>query len=365
MTKPLTLDMTDGDRAVYAERLAGWLPDRLIDVHTHVWLERFKSPRPPGAPARTVSWPARVASENPIEHLLATYEALLPGRRVTPLIFTSLVDNLDEANAYIREAARRTGVPALLFSHPAWSGAETVRRVREGGFLGVKSYLSLAPAYLPTGEIRIFDFFTPDQLAALDRHAAVVMLHIPRDARLRDPVNLAQLLEIEARYPRLQVIVAHVGRAYCDEDVGEAFRALAAARRLAFDISANANARVFRRLLEAVGPRRVLFGTDLPILRMRTRRICENGRYINLVPRGLYGDVSGDPHLREVSGAEAEALTFFLYEELLAFREAADAAGLDRSALEAVFYGNAAAMLERARAGLAGESPAEPGSGAP
>ena len=52
-------------------------------------------------------------------------------------------------------------------------------------------------------------------------------------------------------------------------------------------------------------------------------------------------------------------------EELLAFREAADASGLDRSALEAVFYGNAAAMLERARAGLAGESPAEPGSGAP
>ena len=364
MTTPLTLDITDRDRAVYTERLAGWLPDRLFDVHTHVWLKRFKPARPAGAPARSVSWPSRVASENPIEHLLATYEALLPGRRVTPLIFSTAGKNLDEANAYIREAARRTGVPALLFSDPAWSGAETVHRVREGGFLGVKSYLSLAPAYLPTGEIRIFDFFTPDQLAALDRCAAIVMLHIPRDARLRDSVNLAQLLEIEARYPRLQVIVAHVGRAYCDEDVGEAFQALAGTRRLNFDISANTNARVFRRLLEAVGPRRVLFGTDLPILRMRTRRICENGRYINLVPRGLYGDVSGDPHLREVSGAEAEALTFFLYEELLAFREASEAAGLDRAGLEAVFSGNAEAMLERARVGLAGAGPAEPEGGA-
>ena len=34
------------------------------------------------------------------------------------------------------------------------------------------------------------------------------MLHIPRNGRLRDPVNLAQMLDIEARYPKLQLIVA-------------------------------------------------------------------------------------------------------------------------------------------------------------
>ena len=83
----------------------------------------------------------------------------------------------------------------------------------------------------------------------------------------------------------------------------------------------------------------------MPITRMRTRRIDEGGRYVNLVPRGLYGNVSGDPHLREVSGAEAERLTFFLYEELDAFRTAARAVGLGREEVEAVFYGNAARLL--------------------
>ena len=121
------------------------------------------------------------------------------------------------------------------------------------------------------------------------------------------------------------MIIAHVGRAYCPEDVGDAFDVLKDARRMCFDFSANTNAWVFEQLLRAVGPRRMLFGSDLPILRMRMRRICEDGVYVNLVPGGLYGDVSGDKNMREVEGAEGRAAAFFMYEELLAFRRAAEA----------------------------------------
>jgi hypothetical protein len=81
---------------------------------------------------------------------------------------------------------------------------------------------------------------------------------------------------------------------------------------------------------------------------MRTRRICENGIYVNLVPRGLYGDVSGDRNMREVDGPEAQKLTFFMYEELLALRRAAERVGLSPADLRDVFYGNAARLLEAA-----------------
>jgi hypothetical protein len=40
------------------------------------------------------------------------------------------------------------------------------------------------------------------------------MLHIPRDGRLGDKVNLALMLEIEADYPNARVVIAHLGRAY-------------------------------------------------------------------------------------------------------------------------------------------------------
>ena len=112
-----------------------------------------------------------------------------------------------------------------------------------------------------------------------------------------------------------------------------------------FDTSANTCAETFAAAIRAVGPRRVLFGSDMPILRMRTRRICEKGFYVNLVPKGLYGDVSADPHLRDVEGTEAERLTFFMYEEITALRRAAQETSLKASDVEAIFYGNAAQLL--------------------
>ncbi|MDP2933053.1 MAG: amidohydrolase family protein, partial [bacterium] len=278
-----------------------------------------------------------------------TYRLMFPGKIVTPLMFAGLVSerNLDKANDYVAQVSQERKFPALIFSHPRWGGNEFEKKIKSGGFLGAKSYLSLAPSYLPGAEIRIFDFFPHHQLEALNRHGWIMMLHIPRNDRLRDPVNLAQLLEIEERYPDIKLNVAHVGLAYCPEEIGDAFKVLSKTRKMCFDISANTNAEAFRQLLETVGPKRILFGSDLPILRMRTRRICENGKYINLVPKGIYGDVSGDNHMREINGQEAARLTFFLYEELDAFRRAAHAVRLNANDVEDVFYRNAMRLLKK------------------
>ena len=76
-------------------------------------------------------------------------------------------------------------------------------------------------------------------------------------------MNLTQIVEIEKNYPNVKLIIAHVGRAYCPEDVGDAFEVLAESRKMLFDISANTSAENFERLIRAVGPRRILFGSDL------------------------------------------------------------------------------------------------------
>jgi predicted TIM-barrel fold metal-dependent hydrolase len=260
----------------------------------------------------------------------------------------SIEDDFDAANAFVSRAAREHGFPALVFASPQWSAKRFEQEIRKGGFLGAKVYLTLAASHIAADQIRIFDFLPHHQLEVLDRNRWIVMLHIPRSGRLRDPANLADMVEIERRYPNAQVIIAHAGRAYCPEDVGDAFAILSQTERLLFDFSANTNAAVFEWLIRTVGPRRILFGSDLPITRMRMRRICENGNYINLVPRGLYGDVSDDRHMREVDGAQADALSFFLYEEIDAFRRAAQTTGLTPRDIEDVFHGNAVRMIETA-----------------
>jgi predicted TIM-barrel fold metal-dependent hydrolase len=338
------------DRDFYRLRLEAFLPARFIDIHTHVWLDRFQSHAPVLNP-RAVTWPQRVALDNSLADLEETYRLLFPGKRVTPLIFgmaLSLEDDLEAGNRYASRCAQEAKAPALIFADPKWSAAEFEERIAAGHFLGAKVYLTRSDPRLAENDLQIYDFIPHHQLQVLDKRGWILMLHIPRPQRLRDPLNLAQMIEIERRYPGAQVIIAHVGRAYCPEDVGNAFEVLAETRRMRFDISANTSAENFELLIRAVGPRRILFGSDLPTTRMRMRRICERGRYLNVVPRDLYGDVSNDSHMREVEGEQAEQLTFFLYEEIDAFRRAALRTGLDRRAIDDVFYRNSAELLAEA-----------------
>ena len=350
----MLFELKDIDRRTYAEKLADFLPRKIIDIHTHIWLKEFRAEPPPGARGQT--WPRRVAVDNSIEDLMETYRLMLPEQEVTPVVFgwPERDANLEKTNAYASQAARDHNLAGLLVTTPEWSGAEVERRLREGGFLGLKPYLNWAPLGIPSAEITNYDFLPHAHLEAADRHGWIVLLHIPRPDRLRDPVNLSQMLEIEERYPNLHLVIAHIGRAYCPEDIGDAFEVLRPSKRMVFDFSASTSPYVIEGALRAFGPQRLVFGSDMPILRMRMRRICEHGAYVNLVPPGLYGDVSGDPHMREVDAEEGEQLSFFLYEQLYAFRCAAEAVGLSRAGIEDVFHNTASKIIAAARASSLG-----------
>jgi predicted TIM-barrel fold metal-dependent hydrolase len=351
-------EVTENDRRIYETELKDFLPDKILDVHTHVWLESLTVPESEEKVKRTVTWPSLVARDNSLEDLQETYRLMFPGKDVSALMFTSSVHSIESGranNVYVSEASRRSGWPALYYSHPTQSPDEVEKMIRDGGFVGIKSYLSLAPEYIPENEIRIYDFFPKEQLKRMDELGAVVMLHIPRKGRLKDPVNLEQILEIKAAYPNMRLIIAHVGRAYTREDVGNAFTDyLYKVPDLMYDFTANCCEYAITEVIRHAGPKHVMFGTDMPILRMRTHRIEENGTYINLVPPGLYGDPSQDPHLREVSEAEGKKITFFAYEELLAFKRACKTLNMTRQDVSDMMYGNAKELIDGARRSIYG-----------
>lgn len=136
---------------------------------------------------------------------------------------------------------------------------------------------------VPADETRIFDFLTKEQkeqLEVADRNGWIIMLHIPRPGRLKDKVNLAELMAIEEKYPNVKLIVAF----------------------------------------------------------MRLYRITENGTYINVVPKGYYGDVSDVTNIRE---SENEDITLMLYEQLRAFKKSAMDMKLSDADIEDIMYNNA------------------------
>lgn len=332
------------DQKFFKEKLQDFLPEQIFDVHTHVYLPKMSAK----GDVRTVTWPSRVAGSNPVEDLEETARLIFPGKRYIPLMFGSPSGNVNvaEANAYVSRCSAAKGYPALMLARPEMPPEELEKAIITGGFHGIKVYLSFSPSYIPADEIRIFDFLPHEHLEVCNRHGWMVILHIARPKRLRDPVNIAQLLEIEKMYKNLKLIVAHVGRAYCRDDIGEALDILSGTQNMMFDISANTNDWVFEQLIKAVGSSRILFGSDMPITRMRMRRIERDGMYVNLVPHGLYGDVSGDRHMDEVDRPESDALSFFIYEEIEAFRQAAIRTKLSRSDIGRVFWLNAAELFE-------------------
>ena len=168
------------------------------------------------------------------------------------------------------------------------------------------------------------------------------MLHIPRDGRLKDKVNIAQLMEIEEKYPNIKLVVAHIGRAYAKEDIGDAFDILGKTKNMYFDFTANVCDDAIKACIEAVGTKRLIFGSDLPVAIMRMYRIVENGVYYNVVPRGLYGDVEGEPHMRE---SDETDITIMMYEQMRALKRVAADLKLRDKDVEDILNNNARGLL--------------------
>ena len=335
------------DIEFYNEHLRDFLPDTFIDCHTHVWLDKDNHFAEDEA-NRSCAWPQMVALDNSVEDLNETNRLLFPDKKVISVLYGQPMVTIDlkKNNAYVAECANRNNFPALYISHPSQS-AESVERavLANPCFKGLKVYLQFAPSYIPANEIRIYDFLPHEHLALADKHGWVVQLHIARPNRLADPVNYIQLREIEEKYPNLQLIVAHLGRAYADSDIGNALDYLKDTKKTVWDFTANTNSYVMERVLDLFGPDRFIYGTDFPIFRMKARRVVENGFYINEIPAGSLGDVSSDPHMREIAYPEADKISFFIYEEILSCKRACEKLGLSKEDVNKIFYANSARIF--------------------
>lgn len=333
----LGLNVTDYDRKVYEEELKDFLPDRIFDCHVHLYNVPEKL-----ADRGVVTWPQIVAPDAFIEDIELSFKQMFPDKEVKQVVFGMPTCELKPVNEYTLDCAKSRKLPALYCTN--WdTSVDELKKAISDGFVGIKPYLNNSPSYIPANEIRIFDFLPPAHMDYMNEIGGIVMLHIPRKLRLRDPINLAQMLEINDRWPNAKVIIAHVGRAYVEEDFGNAFEVLKDAKNLYYDFTANVLDTAIENVIRMAGTKRVLFGSDMPITKMRMYRIAEDGHYVNVVPRGMYGDVSGDKNMKEVD--DSSHITTFMYEELRALKRAALRLGLTKADIADIMCNNTARLF--------------------
>ena len=127
-----------------------------------------------------------------------------------------------------------------------------------------------------------------------------------------------------------------------NEDIEGAFEVLRNTEHMLFDFTANTCDLAMVECIKAVGSERFMFGSDMPITKMRMYRISENGTYYNVVPRGLYGDVSNEPHMRET---DEKDVTIMYYEQIRAMKRVAEKLNLSKEDIEDIFYNNAKRLI--------------------
>jgi glutamate-1-semialdehyde 2,1-aminomutase len=324
------------DERVWREEIDPFLPARVFDFHGHVYL---KGHRPPGAPDRADPSMPKVVDEYPHEAFAAVERRLWPGREVRALVFGTVAADADIAatNDYAAGAARLYGWEALLVPSIADDARTILRKVREGGFIGLKPYWTFV-TWKGQAEVTLEEMVTPAMREAADEAGLIVTTHIPRPGRLADPVNIEGLRRLCSDAPNARIVLAHFGRSYFPEAVGRGWE-LADIENLYPETSMIQDWEVLEGILRRFDRRKVLFGLDLPVAQEKGKCIGVNGQRHFFTKKPHKWAAHVDPGSYEVR------CTLFAYEMVRAIRKAGERAGLARNEVDGIFWRNAEELV--------------------
>jgi uncharacterized protein len=335
----------DVDRAFWAEHFENWLPLRMVDAHTHIMDPKFRVEQMTETMRRQY-WVNEVSEPVDAPTAERCYRTVFPNREFTCVAFgmPSLDFDIEGGNAYVQQECTRRGWHSLAVIRPQWSQEAVAALLDAPGVIGVKTYYSLISADHETRdrhlEASIFEFLPHHVLEVVNDRHAWVTLHVPKADRLGHPDNLREVREIRRRYPDIVLVIAHLGRCYTEPHAREALPQLADDPGLYFDTSAVLNPASHRVALECLGPRRLLYGSDNPVMYMRGRRQYHDRTYVNRTNHPFHFNRDREP-------LEVEAnYTLFMYEDLRAIKQACTELGIvARDQIEMIFHSNAARLI--------------------
>lgn len=319
---------------IWQEELDAFVPPRVLDFHVHVFHEESVGDAKPfpsgGYEVRSYGF----------DDLAQDLAEVFPGRETSAVCFGLPFPEYDQAanDAYVAGGCDGRRFFGLRLLDPTEDPQDVRRDVIAGRFAGLKPY----PNYVrkaDVNQVEIAEMLPDGILRVADELGLVIMLHIPRKGRLADPLNQEQIIRLCRSYPRVRIILAHIGRAYYLKNVVGHLDRLKDLPNLYFDTAMLNHAEVIEYLFRTVAPHRVLFGSDIPIALAAGKSVEINDQYTYITP------VPWELSICDTRGKIV--FTSFLYEELRAIRKAVERAGLPRSFVEDFFFHNGMRLLSR------------------
>ena len=325
---------TQLDEDFYRKHLLPRLPESIIDAHAHFNLPEHVAMV--GKETIAGDWALECGLIMPYEDARHYMSVMFPGRKVD---FVALPWPLREAdtdgnNAYISSLIVNHKQRGLYTLRPEYPIEKVELEYNAGNFCGFKPYPYMASA-VKGAEVSIFDFMTHAQFKLANRLKAPVLMHLPRAGRLPDPDNIAEIRIILNRYPDVKLIVAHFGRCFQHEYFERSLAALGGdIHRLWFDTAAVLNPKVYGLAFDHLDHRRILYGTDIPIMLWHGKREWDENGYHNLCREEFSWNTHKYPE-------DEGNYTYFIYEQI---NNILNLLGSDKQSIEDVMKRNAEAV---------------------
>lgn len=168
-----------------------------------------------------------------------------------------------------------------------------------------------------------------------DERRLVILIHLVRKRALADPENLRELQERCRAFPEARVILAHAGRGFHAPDTVKGVASLHGLCNIWFDTSAICESAPLLAILEAFGPRRLLWGSDWPVSEQRGKCVTVGDSFAWIDPERVDKSPTSPPVCTRSVGEES----------LAALDEAARQFGLNEADLGDIFHDNAARLF--------------------
>jgi len=321
---------------IFKDEFEDFLPSRILDFHVHVF---SRDTVPPGC-EKYLSSGGKVVQYT-IEELKQDLAELYPGRDCYALCFGTPRRELNtyNNNEYVAKSCDHKHFFSLRLLRPEEDPKVVTEDIRKKRFLGFKPYLNYVDKEVE--DVEINDMLPARIMEVADKFGLIVTLHIPRKARLADPLNQRQIVALAEHYPGAKIVLAHIGRAYFLKNIVGHLDKIRDFPNIYYDLAMLNNWEVLEYLFHNVEPYKILYGTDTPIALAPGKSVEINNQYAYITP--------GPWEAGTVIMDESKKLiyTSFVYEEIRAIKKAVGRLNLSGSFVEGLFYCNGMKLLER------------------
>ena len=324
--------VTDYDREIIEREVDSFVPPRVFDAHAHLYAQKHFHPDDDKG---FLAAGPEVAG---VDQYDAMIDEIMPGRSVDALFFPFPRTKVDFAatNEFVAEEARKRPRSRAQMLIAPGDDPEFIREtVRAGGFVGLKPY-QLFSTHTPTQDSRIEEFLPEPHVRVAHEEGLTITLHMVRPRALADPVNQETIRRYAESYPDMRLILAHAARGFNPHHTIEGIGALAGLANVYFDTCAVADPGANEAIIQTMGHRTLLFGSDFPVTHQRGRPVAVGDDFHWVFPKDLKPEQWGGMARPTMVGIES----------LRALKVAAMALKLTDSQVEDIFHNNAARLLD-------------------